>query len=116
MTTAWYDEENRLTPEELKTVTFPLSRLGRRGFEEEPVHEFLNVVHDEFVRLVNERASLWQEVQRLRRRIIAGKVEGDRTECCSVSKTRTYTRCGSCQPRKSPPTGTWPTPRLTAAG
>ena len=77
MTTAWYDERNRLTPEELKTVTFPLSRLGRRGFEEEAVREFMNVVHDEFVRLMNERASLWQEVQRLRRRIIAGKVEGE---------------------------------------
>lgn len=77
MTTAWYDERNRLTPEEMKTVTFPLSRLGRRGFEEDAVREFLNVVHDEFVRLMNERASLWQEVQRLRRRIIAGKVEGE---------------------------------------
>jgi cell division septum initiation protein DivIVA len=77
VTTAWYDERNRLTPEELKTVTFPLSRLGRRGFEEEAVREFMNVVHDEFVRLMNERASLWQEVQRLRRRIIAGKVEGE---------------------------------------
>jgi cell division septum initiation protein DivIVA len=61
----------------LKTVTFPLSRMGRRGFEEEAVREFMNVVHDEFVRLMNERASLWQEVQRLRRRIIAGKVEGE---------------------------------------
>ena len=73
MTTAWFDEESRLTPEELQTVTFPMSRLGRRGYEEEPVHEFLRVMHAEFVRLVNERASLWQEVQRLRRRILAGE-------------------------------------------
>lgn len=77
MTTAWYDEENRLTPDELQTVTFPMSRLGRRGYEEEPVREFLRVVHAEFMRLVNERASLWQEVQRLRRRVIAGKTDGD---------------------------------------
>jgi cell division septum initiation protein DivIVA len=77
VTTGWFDEENRLTPEELQTVTFPMSRLGRRGFEEEPVRDFLGVVHGEFVRLVNERASLWQEVQRLRRRIIAGTAEGD---------------------------------------
>ena len=41
MTTAWFDEESRLTPEELQTVTFPTSRLGRRGYEEEPVREFL---------------------------------------------------------------------------
>ncbi len=77
LTTAWFDEQDRLTPEELQTVTFPMSRLGRRGYEEEPVHEFLHTVHAEFVRLVNERASLWQEVQRLRKRIIAGESNGD---------------------------------------
>jgi DivIVA domain-containing protein len=77
LTTAWFDEQDRLTPEELQTVTFPLSRLGRRGYEEEPVKRFLRTVHAEFVRLVNERASLWQEVQRLRRRILAGEADGD---------------------------------------
>jgi DivIVA domain-containing protein len=77
LTTAWFDEQSRLTPEELQTATFPMSRLGRRGYEEEPVHRFLREVHAEFVRLVNERASLWQEVQRLRRRIIAGEAGGD---------------------------------------
>ena len=77
MTTAWFEEKDRLTPEVLQTVTFPLSRLGRRGYEEEPVREFLRAVHAEFVHLVNERASLWQDVQRLRRRIIAGQNNGD---------------------------------------
>ena len=76
-TTPWFDEQDRLTPEELQTATFPLSRLGRRGYEEEPVRGFLRTVHAEFVRLVNERASLWQEVQRLRRRILAGGTDGD---------------------------------------
>jgi len=71
LTTVRFDEQSRLTPEELQTVTFPMSRLGRRGYEEEPVHEFLSEVHTEFVHLVNERASLWQEVQRLRKRINA---------------------------------------------
>jgi DivIVA domain-containing protein len=77
LTTAWFDEQDRLTPEELQTVTFPLSRLGRRGYEEEPVRGFLHRVHAEFIRLVNERASLWQEVQRLRRRILAEEGDGD---------------------------------------
>jgi cell division septum initiation protein DivIVA len=80
LTTAWFDEQNRLTPEELQTASFPLSRLGRRGYEEEPVKDFLRLVHAEFVRLVNERASLWQEVQRLRRRILAGEAGGDPQE------------------------------------
>jgi DivIVA domain-containing protein len=76
LTTAWFDEQDRLTPQELQAVTFPLSRLGRRGYDEEPVRRFLRIVHGEFVRLVNERASLWQEVQRLRRRILAS-ADGD---------------------------------------
>ena len=77
LTTAWFDEQSRMTPGELQTVTFPTSRLGRRGYEEGPVREFLSAVHSEFLRLVNERTSMWQEVQRLRRRIIAGDADGD---------------------------------------
>ena len=78
LTTAWFDDEQgRMTPEDLQTVVFPTSRLGRRAYEEGAVREFLTGVHAEFVRLVNERTSLWQEVQRLRRRIIAGEADGD---------------------------------------
>jgi len=73
VTSEWYDDGSRLTPDDLQSVTFPLSRVGRRGYEEEPVQRFVRLVHAEFVRLVNERASLWQDVQRLRRRIIAGE-------------------------------------------
>jgi cell division septum initiation protein DivIVA len=67
---AWYDQENRMTPDRVLAVTFPLTRWGRNGYEEEPVRAFLGEVHGELVRLVNERASLWQEVQRLRQRIL----------------------------------------------
>jgi cell division septum initiation protein DivIVA len=67
---AWYDEQNRLSPDQLQTATFPLTRWGRHGYEEEPVRAFLAEVHAEMVRLINERASLWHEVQRLRRRIL----------------------------------------------
>jgi DivIVA domain-containing protein len=70
LTTAWFDEQQRLTLDELQSARFP---LGRRGYEEESVNSFLRLVRAEFVRLVNERASLWEEVQRLRRRILAGE-------------------------------------------
>jgi DivIVA domain-containing protein len=76
LTTAWFDEQRRLSPDELQSVTFPMSRLGRRGYEEAAVNGFLRKVHAEFVHLVNERASLWQDVQRLRRRILAGENDG----------------------------------------
>lgn len=73
---AWYDEQKRLTPDQLQSVAFPFTRWGRHGYDEEHVQAFLSEVHAEFVRLINERASLWQEVQRLRRRIL-GKENGN---------------------------------------
>lgn len=75
-TDAWYDEQRRLTPDHVLAVTFPPTRWGRHGYEEEPVRAFLADVHAEMVRLINERSSLWQEVQRLRRRIL-GKETGN---------------------------------------
>jgi DivIVA domain-containing protein len=74
LTTAWFDEQRRLSPDELQNVQFPVSGLGRRGYEEAAVNRFMRTVHAEFVQLINERASLWQDVQRLRQRILAGDV------------------------------------------
>jgi DivIVA domain-containing protein len=74
---AWYDEQQRLTPDQVKAATFPQTRWGRNGYEEEPVRTFLAEVHAEMVRLINERASLWQEVQRLRRRILGRETGND---------------------------------------
>jgi DivIVA domain-containing protein len=73
----WSDQRGSMTPAELLTVTFPSSRLGRRGYEEKAVREFLHAVHDEFVRLLEERRALRQEVQRLRGQIMAGNGGGD---------------------------------------
>lgn len=52
MTTAWFEDPNRLTPDKLQDVTFPTTRLGRRGYEEEPVNQFVRQVHGELARLV----------------------------------------------------------------
>lgn len=75
-TTAWFDEQTRMDAEDLLTVTFPLTRPGRRGYDEQSVREFLREVHAEYLRLMDERTSLWQDVQRLRRRIIFGRAVG----------------------------------------
>jgi DivIVA domain-containing protein len=72
MTVAWQQEEKRLTPDEVQAVTFPLSRIGRRGFDEDHVRAFLQEVEREIVTLLNEKVSLWNEVERLRKRIITG--------------------------------------------
>ncbi|MDA8322844.1 MAG: DivIVA domain-containing protein [Actinomycetota bacterium] len=70
MTVAWQQDQKRLTPDQVQNASFPLSRLGRRGYDEEHVRAFLAEVEQEIVTLMNEKASLWNEVQRLRRRII----------------------------------------------
>jgi DivIVA domain-containing protein len=49
LTTAWFDEQRRLSPDELQNVTFPTSGLGRHGYEEAAVNRFLRKVHAEFV-------------------------------------------------------------------
>jgi DivIVA domain-containing protein len=77
VTLAWQQDQKRLTPDDLQAVTFPLSRLGRRGYDEEHVREFLREVERELVTLLNEKVSLWNEVERLRRRIISGMKQGD---------------------------------------
>jgi len=77
MTMAWQDEQKRLTPDDVQSASFPLSRLGRRGYDEEHVRAFLSEVERELVTLLNEKISLWNEVERLRRRIIGGKKSGD---------------------------------------
>jgi DivIVA domain-containing protein len=76
MTIAWQDQQKRLTPDDVQSVSFPLSRLGRRGYDEDHVREFLQEVERELVTLLNEKVSLWNEVERLRRRIIAGMKSG----------------------------------------
>jgi DivIVA domain-containing protein len=68
--------DQRLTPDVVQSVTFPTSRLGRRGFDEDHVRVFCKQVEAELVRLLNERTSLQEEVRRLRARVL-GRVAGD---------------------------------------
>ena len=77
MTASWQEDRKRLTPDDVQAVTFRLSRLGRRGLDEEHVRSFLRDVERELVALLNEKVSLWNEVERLRRRIIKGMKHGD---------------------------------------
>jgi DivIVA domain-containing protein len=66
-----------MSPDELLTVTFPPSRLSRRGYDEDAVRDFLLEVHAQYLRLVNDRRWLCEEVHRLRGRIISRKTDGD---------------------------------------
>jgi DivIVA domain-containing protein len=80
----------RLTPDQVQAVAFPPSRLGRRGYDEEQVRVFCAQVEHELVTLLNEKAALWEEVERLRRRIMgdAGDLPGSRPEDAHIQAVR----------------------------
>jgi DivIVA domain-containing protein len=80
----------RLTPDQVQAVTFPAARLGRRGYDEEHVRAFCAGVERELVTLLNEKAALWDEVNRLRRRIMgdAGDATGLSVEDAHVQAVR----------------------------
>jgi len=70
--TASSGADGRLTPDVIWSYPFPPARFGKRGLDETHVWEFCRLVEREIVRLLNERTSLTEEVQRLRHRVLAG--------------------------------------------
>jgi DivIVA domain-containing protein len=71
--TAFLGFSGRLTPDSVQGVSFPPAKLGRRGLDERHVRAFCGQVERELVRLLNERTSLSNEVQRLRNRVLGGE-------------------------------------------
>lgn len=57
---------SRLTPGELHSVVFARAALGRRGYDEDEVRTFLAYVERELVHILNDKAALADEVDRLR--------------------------------------------------
>jgi cell division septum initiation protein DivIVA len=62
-------QSDRLTPEYVQSVSFPSAKLGRRGVDEAQVRVFCELVENELIRLLNEKAALEEEVLRLRDRV-----------------------------------------------
>ncbi|MGH3243436.1 MAG: DivIVA domain-containing protein [Spirillospora sp.] len=65
-------EGTRLTPGELRAVEFARAALGRRGYDEEEVRNFLSYVERELVQIFNHKAALGDEVNRLRAQAASG--------------------------------------------
>jgi len=66
-------------------MVFPQARFGRRGLDEEHVSAFRARVEEEIVFLLNERTSLYQHAEELRRRVSeAGGEPGYTTEAAHV--------------------------------
>jgi DivIVA domain-containing protein len=62
--------DERLTPDRVQSITFPTARLGRRGLDEDHVRAFCAHVEHELITLLNEKAALWEETERLRQRVL----------------------------------------------
>src|SRR5215467_12749806 len=79
----------RLTPDQVRSISFPQARFGHRGYDEQHVLAFCALVERELVTSLNEKASMWEEVQRLRRRIIdSGDASGVGPEDAHVQAVR----------------------------
>jgi DivIVA domain-containing protein len=82
--------DERLTPDRVQSIDFPPARLGRRGLDEDHVRAFCAHVEQELVTLLNEKAALWEEVARLRRRVAGDHADapGYRPEDAHVQAVR----------------------------
>jgi DivIVA domain-containing protein len=80
--TITFSNGDRLTPDQVESISFQQTRLGRRGLDEDQVRAFCVQVHQELVQLLNEKAGLHEEVQRLRRRVRGGR--GDNPEAADA--------------------------------
>ncbi|MFB4310897.1 DivIVA domain-containing protein [Actinomadura sp. GTD37] len=67
---------SRLTPGELHSVVFARAALGRRGYDEEQVRNFLQYVEGELVQIFSDKAALADEVNRLRAQAAEGGGRG----------------------------------------
>src|ERR1700761_9527663 len=65
----------RLTPGRVRSMSFRLARLGRRGLDEDDVREFCDQVEEELSLLLEERSVLQAEVRRLRGWAHAGNAD-----------------------------------------
>ena len=58
----------RLTPAEVHNVAFKKPSIGKRGYDEDEVDAFLDLVEDELARLIEENNELTARLRRCRRR------------------------------------------------
>ncbi|MFG1999355.1 DivIVA domain-containing protein [Spirillospora sp. NPDC048911] len=67
---------DRLTPGEVRAVTFARASLGRRGLDEDHVRSFLDRVEYELAQLGNEKSALAEEIAELRDRLGSAGSDG----------------------------------------
>ena len=61
-----------LTPADVHNVAFSKPPIGKRGYNEDEVDAFLDLVENELTRLIEENADLRQRIEELDREVAAG--------------------------------------------
>jgi len=89
-----------LVPDQVHSMIFPHARLGRRGYDEEHVRAFCAQVEQELTWLLVERASLGQQVYRLRQQIR----DAGNGDPATTQRTPASRRSKSCHGHKRPQT------------
>ena len=86
-----------LTPADVHNVAFSKPPIGKRGYNEDEVDAFLDLVENELTRLVEENADLRQRVTELDQELASARAGG------GASSPRRRFRCISPSPSLQPP-------------
>ena len=65
-----------LTPADVHNVAFSKPPIGKRGYNEDEVDAFLDLVENELTRLIEENADLRQRVAELDQEVASGRAGG----------------------------------------
>src|ERR1700739_2539513 len=65
-----------LTPADIHNVAFSKPPIGKRGYNEDEVDAFLDLVENELTRLIEENSDLRQRIEELDREVVGGRAAG----------------------------------------
>ena len=97
-----------LTPADVHNVAFSKPPIGKRGYNEDEVDAFLDLVENELTRLIEENADLRQRVAELDQELAAARAGGaaQPTQTIPLLPARAGARAGASRPpyerRRSP--------------
>ena len=87
-----------LTPADVHNVAFSKPPIGKRGYNEDEVDAFLDLVEAELARLIEENEDLREQVSQLEQRLAAeGQGNAGLPRQCAVQRRRARRRRPRCQ-------------------
>ena len=94
-----------LTPADVHNVAFSKPPIGKRGYNEDEVDAFLDLVENELTRLIEENADLRQRVAELDQELATARAGGGAQPTTAIPLYRARARAGTrAAPHRSPST------------